>query len=84
MRGIRIGLGRTEWIENVNERAEADTFYTEIFVDRPRLGLPFLKTIIPFGKDEQALSLNNNVVGIPFPICTSSSMHSSHRILLRR
>jgi hypothetical protein len=73
MRGIRIGLGRTKWIENVDERSERRTFYTEIFVDTPRLGLPFLKTIIQFGKDEQVLSLNDKsffvVVDLPFPIC---------------
>ena len=46
MRGIRVGLGRTEWIENVDERTERHTFYTEIFVDTSRLRLPFLKTII--------------------------------------
>ena len=95
MRGLRIGLGRTEWLENVDERTEAHTFYTEIFVDRPRLRLPFLKTIIQFGKDEQVLSLNDksffNVVDLPFLICTrfrSSrvcfSTHSTHLILLRR
>jgi hypothetical protein len=41
--------------------------------DTPRLRLPFLKTIIRFGKDEQALSLNDKsffvVVDLPFPIC---------------
>ena len=95
MRGIRIGLGRTEWVENVDERGEADTFYTEIFVDIPRLRLPFLKTIVHCGKDEQALSLNDksffNVVDLPFLIraifCSSrvcSSMDSTHLILLRR
>jgi len=95
MRGIRIGLGRTEWIENVDGRAEADTFYTEIFFDTPRLRLPFLKTVIQFGKDEQALSLHDksffNVVDTPFLICARfissrvrPSMHFTHRILLRR
>ena len=95
MRGIRIGLGRTEWVENVDGRTEADTFYTEIFVDTPRLRLPFLKTIVHCGKDEQALSLNDksffNVVDLPFLIraifCSSrvcSSMDSTHLILLRR
>jgi hypothetical protein len=95
MRGIRIGLGRTEWLENVDGRTEADTFYTEIFFDTPRLRLPFLKTVIQFGKDEQALSLNDksffNVVDILFLICirfislrVRSSMHFIHRILLHR
>ena len=88
MRGIRIGLGRTKWIENVDERGEADTYYTEIFFDTPRLRLPFLKTIVQFGKDEQAVSLNDksffNAVDLPFLIwaifCSSricSSMHST-------
>ncbi|KIM44675.1 hypothetical protein M413DRAFT_359368 [Hebeloma cylindrosporum] len=58
LRGIRIGLGRTEWIQNVEGRAEANTFYTEIYFDTPRLRLPFLKTI-HFGKDEQSVSLND-------------------------
>ena len=69
MRGIRIGLGRTTWIENVDEEPEAKTFYTEIFFDTPRLRLPFLKTFIQFGKDEQALSLKDksffSVVNLP-------------------
>ena len=72
MRGIRIGLGRTEWIENVDERTEGRTFYTEIFIDTPRLRLPLLKTIVRFGKDEQVLSLNHKsffvVVDLPFLI----------------
>jgi len=59
MRDIRIGLGRAEWIENVDERTERRTFYIEIFVDIPRFRLPFLKTIIRFGRDEQVLSLND-------------------------
>ena len=95
MQGIRIGLGRTEWVENVDERGEADTFYTEIFVDIPRLRLPFLKAIVHCGKDEQALSLNDksffNVIDLPSLIraifCSlllCSSMHSTHLILLRR
>ncbi|KIM44477.1 hypothetical protein M413DRAFT_442449 [Hebeloma cylindrosporum] len=57
MRGIRIALGRTEWVENVDDRPEEETFYTEIFVDMPRLKLPFLNTIV-WGKDEQAQSLS--------------------------
>ena len=56
MRGIRIGLGRTEWLENVDERAEADTPYTEFFFNAPRL--PFFKISI-WGKDEQTLYLND-------------------------
>jgi len=56
MRGIRIGLGRTEWLENVDERAEADTPYTEFFFDAPRL--PFLKISV-WGKDEQTPYLND-------------------------
>ena len=95
MRGLRIGLGRNEWIENVDERTEANTYYTEIFVDTPRLRLPFLKTIIRFGKDEQVQSLHDksffNVVQLPFLLCARfrfsricSSMHSTHLTLLRR
>ena len=42
MRGIRIGLGRTEWIENVNEAPERVTPYTQIFIAKPRW--PLLKT----------------------------------------
>ena len=57
------------------------TFYTEIFVDRPRLRLPFLKIVIQFGKDEQALSLNDNsffnVVGIPFLSVPELFTHAS-------
>ncbi|KIM44594.1 hypothetical protein M413DRAFT_25057 [Hebeloma cylindrosporum] len=55
MRGIRIGLGRTEWVENVEERPEAATPYTEFFFDYPRL--PFLKIRL-WGKDEQTPYLN--------------------------
>jgi len=94
MRGIRIGLGRTAWIENVDGRTEANTFYTEIFVDTPRLRLPLLKTAF-FGKDEQVLSLNDKsffkVVDLPFLISTRfissrvrPSMRSTHLILLLR
>jgi hypothetical protein len=97
MRGIRIGLCRAEWIETVVERTEARTFYTEIFVDTPRLRLPFLKTIIQVGKDEQVLSESLNdksffiVVDLPFLICAGfissricSSMHPTHLKLLHR
>jgi len=45
MQGIRIGLSRTEWIENVDERTRADSFYTEIFVDFLGLGSPFSKLL---------------------------------------
>ena len=49
------------------------TVYTEIFVDTPRLRMPFLKTIIQFGRDEQVLSLNDKsffvVVDLPFTTC---------------
>jgi hypothetical protein len=95
MRGLRIGLGRNEWIDNVDERTEANTYYTEIFVDIPRLRLPFLKTSIRFGKDEQVQSLHDksffNVVELPFLLCARfrfscicSSTHSTHLTLLRR
>ena len=65
------------------------TFYTEVVVDTPRFRLPFLQTIIRFGKDEQMLSLNDRsffvVVDLPFPICArfvssrvcSSAFHPS-------
>jgi len=43
MRGIRIGLGRAEWIENVDERPERATPYTEVFIAKPRR--PLLKSI---------------------------------------
>ena len=80
MRGIRIGLGRTEWIENVDERIEARTLYTEIFVDTPRLRLPLLKTIIRFGKDEQVLSPNDKsffiVVDLPFIYISAPDLFS--------
>lgn len=36
MRGIRIGLGRLEWIENVDETPEYMTPYTEVSVPRPQ------------------------------------------------
>jgi hypothetical protein len=36
MRGIRIGLGRSEWIENVNETPEYMTPYTQVSVPRPQ------------------------------------------------
>lgn len=36
MRGIRIGLGRFEWIENVDEKPEYMTPYTEVSVPRPQ------------------------------------------------
>lgn len=55
MRGIRIGLSRTGWLENGDERREADTPYSEIFFDAPRLTL-FNRV---WGKDEQALPQNH-------------------------
>lgn len=70
MRGIRIGLGRTEWIENTDERPEDDTPYSEIFFDTPRL--TFFKIRI-WGKDEQAVAQNDKsffaLVNPDFIIC---------------
>ena len=42
MRGIRIGLGRAEWIENVDETPERVTPYTQVFTAKPRW--PLLKS----------------------------------------
>ena len=53
IRGIRISLGRTEWIESAEERPEDDTPYSEIFFDAPRL--TFFKIQVR-GKDEQAVA----------------------------
>ena len=60
---IRIALGRTEWIENVNERTE-----TEISVDTPRFRLLFLKTIIQFGKDLEQVQQCSLIVTSPFSL----------------
>ena len=56
MRGIRVGLGRTEWIENADERPEDDTPYSEIFFDAPRLTFFNIRVC---GEDEQAVAQND-------------------------
>jgi len=43
MRGMRIGLGRSEWIENTDETPEYLTPYAEVSVSRPRRFLLHLK-----------------------------------------
>jgi hypothetical protein len=50
MRGVRIGLGRAEWIENVDERPERLTPYTEVFIARP--WRPHLKSRFCFTADD--------------------------------
>ncbi|KIM44528.1 hypothetical protein M413DRAFT_355425 [Hebeloma cylindrosporum] len=47
LRGIRVGLGRAEWLENVDERKERFEPYTEVFIGKPRQC--FLKRKFKFG-----------------------------------
>jgi len=55
MRGIRIGLGRAEWLENVDETPEYLTPYTQIFSSKSRLPLIKPKICVK-GEDTKSLS----------------------------
>ncbi|KIM46808.1 hypothetical protein M413DRAFT_440380 [Hebeloma cylindrosporum] len=70
MRGIRVGLGRSEWVASADERIEAHTGYTEMFTDTFRIRLPFLKTGF-WRIDEQAISMGDK------PLFVREAFHPS-------